>query len=168
MFSAFTPSPMAQWLTAMPVSSPRAAAARSALTSFICTWLTRLDEALEERNRILPGDERVPRIHIHAQVGRIHERQHLAHEFRIRGVVPVRLDVDDDVVRFGDAAPPARRSGACGPSLRGRSCLSAGTGRPSCRPWAPGEFRPADRMQDVFDPERCTFRPRQRKRRVDL
>jgi hypothetical protein len=32
MLYALTPSPMAQWLTAMPVSSPRAAAASDGLT----------------------------------------------------------------------------------------------------------------------------------------
>ena len=41
MLSAFTPSPMAHWLTAMPVCSPRAAAARDSLTSLTWTWVTR-------------------------------------------------------------------------------------------------------------------------------
>src|ERR1017187_6097780 len=41
MLSAFTPSPMAQWLTAMPVRSPRADSARLGLTSLMWTWPTR-------------------------------------------------------------------------------------------------------------------------------
>ena len=79
MFSAFTPSPSAQWLTAMPVCLPRVAAAsdwRNVLHVYVVHPLV---EPAQERHRVLAGDERVARVEVHPQVGAIAEIEHPGH-----------------------------------------------------------------------------------------
>ena len=82
MFSAFTPSPIAHWLTAIPVRSPRAAAASDSADVLDVDMAHFAFEPLQEGHRVLTGDERVARVHVHSQAGRVGEGQHLLHERR--------------------------------------------------------------------------------------
>ena len=66
MLSALTPSPMAHWLTAMPVCSPRTAAASDCDDVLDVDVADLVDEPLEERHRVLAGDEGVAGVHVHA------------------------------------------------------------------------------------------------------
>ena len=61
-----------------------------------------LDELLEEGNRVLARDERVARVHVHAEIGAVAEGQHLGHHLGLGGEVAVRLDVDGNLMRLGD------------------------------------------------------------------
>ena len=90
-----------------------------------------VDEPRQERHRVLAGDERVARVHVHPQVGAVAEVEHPGHELGLGGEVAVRLDVDDDLVGLGhlddllvaraSSGPwplrPSGPAGACRPSV---------------------------------------------------
>ncbi len=59
-------------------------------------------EFLQESHRILPGNEGVAGIHIHAQVWAVYKSQHFFHELGLGGVKTMGFDIDDHLVAFGD------------------------------------------------------------------
>ena len=60
MFAALTPSPIAHWLTAIPVCSPRTAAAKDSLTSLTWTWRIRSTKRSQNATGSRPAMNELP------------------------------------------------------------------------------------------------------------
>ena len=97
MFRALTPSPMAQWLTAIPVWRPRRLGQGLADVLHVHVIDTVL-ELLAERDGVLAGDEAVAGIEVERQKRRIDKGQHLRQRLGPGREVAVDLDVDRDLV----------------------------------------------------------------------
>jgi hypothetical protein len=85
---------MAAWLMAIPVSWPRAASASEADDVLDVDVLDARQEAPQERDRIVAGDEGVAGVEVEAEVGAVAEAEHLLQHVGLGGEVAVDLDVD--------------------------------------------------------------------------
>ena len=101
MLAAFTPLPTADSDEPMPVSSPRAAAASAGGDVLDVTVRQVFAQRLAHLQRILAGDERVARVQVETQIGRVEIVEQPRHEVDVARVRAVGLDIDHDAVVLG-------------------------------------------------------------------